>query len=199
MGRVSFTTDNYYDAMKKLLPQGPAWELEDNTFFMKMLYLAALEFARLDADIFKMIDESDPQSASVTLLDWFHQWGIPEECRSEEDDLEVLITQLLIKIRTLGLTFQELVYLIGQSCGYSETKIDSKHVFTVASTVDDALYSEIWANWFYTINVEKVNSIPFKTTSRVSERLQKWGNELFECLVKHYTPAHTSTIFTYGK
>ena len=128
MGRVSFTTDNYYDAMKKLLPQGPAWELEDNTFFMKMLYLAALEFARLDADISKMIDESDPQSASVTLLDWFHQWGIPEECRAEDDDLEVLRTELLIKIRTLGLTFQELVYLIGQSCGYSETKIDSKHV-----------------------------------------------------------------------
>ena len=61
MGRVSFTTDNYYAAMKKLLPKGPAWELEDSTFFMKMLYLAALEFARLDADISKMIDESDPQ------------------------------------------------------------------------------------------------------------------------------------------
>lgn len=199
MGKLSFNVDDYYIAMKQLLPNGPAWELEDSSFFMKMIKLAALEFARVDADIQKLIREADPQTAKATIKEWFKQWGIPEECLKDLDsDNEQLRDELLIKIRTLGCTFPELVSTIGQFCGYTTTKLDCADIFTCASTVDDRIYSSIWRYWYYMITVDDVNNNYFLSDSRVNKRLNEWGNELFECLIKHYTPAHTGVIFQYG-
>lgn len=48
-GRLGYSTDDYYKAMKALLPRGPAWELDDHTTLMSMLYVAAQEFAQIDA------------------------------------------------------------------------------------------------------------------------------------------------------
>lgn len=201
MAKLGFNADEYYEALKKLLPKGPAWdELDADGFFMKMLDLAALEFARVDADMQKLIAESDPQTASATLTDWFHQWGIPDEClKGQENSLEALRTELLIKIRTLGFTFQELVPYIGGLCGYDDAGIETADIFTVASTVDKGLYSPAWADWYWSVTARNDNQQYFKTTGRVDEALSTWGNDLFECLVKHYAPAHTGVIFKYGE
>lgn len=200
MAKLGYTAEQYQEALRKLLPHGPAWDdLDGSCFFMKMLTLASLEFARIDADIVRLIDESDPTTASVTLGDWFHQWGIPDECTKNTDaTLEQLREVLLLKIRALGLTFAELVPIIGKICGYAETKLDTADTFTVASTVDCALYSDDWADWFWTVTVSDLNRKYFTVDGRVNEFLATWGNELFECLIKHYTPAHTGVIFKYG-
>ena len=66
-GRLGYSADDYYKAMKALLPRGPAWELDDHTTLMSMLYVAAQEFAQIDALIKKLIDESDPRDAQITL------------------------------------------------------------------------------------------------------------------------------------
>ena len=200
MAKLGYSADQYYEALKKLLPKGPAWDnLDDQSFFMKMLKLAALEFARLDYDISQLINESDPITANVTLTDWFHQWGVPDECSNDENaTLEQLREVLLFKIRSLGLTFPELVSIIGRMCGYQETKLDTAETFTVASTVDMALYSEDWASWFWTVTVSELNQKFFMVDGYANEYLSTWGNQLFECLIKHYAPAHTGVIFRYG-
>ena len=37
MAELGRTADEYQLALKKLLPKGPAWELDDSSFFIKML------------------------------------------------------------------------------------------------------------------------------------------------------------------
>lgn len=200
MAKLNFNADEYYGALKQLLPKGPAWDaLDDSTFFKKMLMLAALEFARIDADFQKLINESDPTTASVTLTDWFYQWGIPDEClKGQESDIEELRRELIIKIRTLGYTFAEMVPYIGNLCGY-EASLDTADLFTVGSTVDQRIYDSSWASWYWSVTANVLNQEFFKTTGRVNERLSTWGDDIFECLIKHYAPAHTGVIFKYGE
>lgn len=199
MAKLNISAEQYLHALKQLLPAGPAWNLDDNCFFSKMLTLASLEFARLDADISVLINESDPQTASNTLDDWFYQWGIPDECYSDETDYEELRKELLFKIRTLGLTFVELVPVIGQACGYSNVYLDTAELFTVASNCDDLLYNSSWSSWFWTVSANEENQQFFTVDGKANEYLSTWGNKKFECLVKHFTPAYTGVIFKYGE
>lgn len=198
MAKLNISAEQYLQGLKQLLPKGPAWELSDDCFLNKMLTLAALEFARLDADISVLINESDPQTAGNTLEDWFYQWGIPDECYKDETDLEELRKELLFKIRTLGLTFPELVPLIGESCGYSNVYIETSDPFTVNSPVNDLLYNDDWASWFWTVSVDEENQKFFTVDGVANEFLSTWGNDRFECLIKHFAPAHTGIIFKYG-
>ena len=97
---LGHSASEYLQIFKALITKGTAWELEDKCFFNKMLEIAALEFARVDADILKLIDESDPRTASVTLADWFYQWGIPDDCLKQysqatlEEYRNVLVTKI---------------------------------------------------------------------------------------------------------
>lgn len=197
---TGYSAEDYYSAEKKLLPPGPAWELPDSCFFMKMLDLAALEFARLDADIARLIAESDPRTASVTLQEWFYQWGIPDDCLAAVSgaDIELWRKVLIAKICTQGLAFGELVKLIGQALDYSRTEIGTFPVYTVASRVDKRIYGSRWRDWFMTITVDGTNVQRFRANTRVSQPLAMWGDQIFECLVKSLAPCHCGIIFQYG-
>lgn len=200
MAELGRSDDEYYLALKKLLPKGPAWELDNNCFFMKMLELASLEFARIDADIKKLIDESDPRTASVTLAEWFYQWDIPDECLKllGEEDLALYQKVLVTKISSQGYTFEELINLLAIQLGYSNVNVKTYDVFTVASRVNEAIYSDLWQSTVKAIMADGTPIIPFRVTSRVNERLNTWGNALWECLVKSLAPAHCNIIFQYG-
>ena len=200
-GRLGYSADDYYQAMKALLPKGPAWELEDSAPLMQMLYVAAQEFARIDADILTLVKESDPRTASVTLSDWFDDWGIPDECLKLLDSagLDEYKRTLVTKISTLGYSFGELVELIATSLGYENVSLDTFETFTVGSTVDKAMYDDRWITYFMTITVDKYNAKFFLSDWSVEKPLAEWGDQLFECLVKSLAPCHANVIFLYGK
>lgn len=201
MAELGRTADEYQLALKKLLPKGPAWELDDSSFFIKMLQLAALEFARIDADIIRLINESDPRTAEVTLSEWFHQWGIPDECITlyGEDDITTYVQALIAKISTQGLTFIELLQILATSLGYSVVELGNYEPFTVDSTVDKRLYSEDWIYFVRMITVDEIPVRDFTADSTVNRALAEWGNQLWECMVKALAPAHLSLIFQYGE
>lgn len=197
---LGHSASDYLQILKALLPKGPAWELEDKCFFNKMLEIAASEFARVDADILKLIDESDPRTASVTLADWFYQWGIPDDCLKQysQATLEEYRNVLVTKIATQGYTFGELVSLIGSSMGYSAVSIENFNTFTVRSRVNQRLYGPDWKNYFMTITVDRTNVRYFRANTRVDNPLAIWGDQLFECEIKSLAPAQSGVIFQYG-
>ena len=186
-GRLGYSTDDYYKAMKALLPRGPAWELDDHTTLMSMLYVAAQEFAQIDADITRLINESDPRTAQITLSEWFEQWGIPDECLKSIDN------------PTLGMSFGELVALIANALDYKNVSIQVFTSFTTRSNCSQALYDDNWKAYFMTIAVDKYNKKEFTTAWNASQPLAIWGDQLFECMVKSLAPCHANVIFLYGK
>lgn len=196
---LGYTKEQYYQALKKLLPQGPAWELTDDSVFLKMLEVASCEFARIDADIARLIKESDARTANVTLSEWFYQWGIPDNCLKLLPDAttEKYRAVLVSKISSLGSSFGELVQLISNALGYKNVNIKTFKTFKTTSTVDARVYDDRWVNWFMAVTLEKGNIHIFQVSDRSNERLRDWGDELFECLIKSFAPAHCSVIFQY--
>lgn len=196
---TGFSADEYLSALKKLLPYGPAWEDEQSEVMQCALWLTAKELQRLDNDLANLIDESDPRTASVTLSQWFYEWGIPDKCLQmlEDASIEQYRKLLIIKIRTLGLTFQELLSVIAQISGVGSAVAGRVTPFTVNGTVNDRIYGQNWIHAVLVITASDDGVTYFTADSSVDERLALWGNDLFECLVREIAPAHKVIVFQY--
>lgn len=196
---VGFSSNEYLQTLTELLPQGPAWKLTDNDFLEKMLEIASLELARVDADVQQLIKESNPLTASKTLAEYFIEWGIPDDCIKELDvyDLEEWRKMLVSKIRSQGLTFVELVQIISSEMGFESCDVQSFTPFYTTSKCDARLYGPKWRYSFMTITTSNLTQGKFLSTSRVNEKLSTWGNQLFECMVKALAPCHTNVLFQY--
>lgn len=200
MAKLIYSSDNYLQGMLELLPKGPAWELDDNNLLYRLMRVCADEFARIDMDIAQLIEESDPRTASMTLQDWFDEWGIPDECLKllQNPTTEDYRKVLLLKITTLGLTFEELVKVIAAYLGYNAS-IGDTDIFTVKSLCDAHIYDASWRNTALIVSADATSVDLFKVTDRVSKRLAEWGDDLWECLITSLSPAHCNVIFKYGE
>ena len=196
---TGFSADEYLCALKKLLPYGPAWEDEQSELMQAVLYLTAKELQRIDTDLARLIDESDPRTASVSLSQWFYEWGIPDDCLKMLEDVSVeqYRSRLIVKIRTLGLTFQELLSVIAQISGIESVTAGRVTPFSVNSTVNDRIYGPNWIHAVLVITASTDGVKYFTADSCVDEHLAQWGNELFECLVRSVAPAHKVIVFQY--
>lgn len=195
---LGYSASDYLTAMKELLPKGPAWELDDNSFFIKLLETAAKEFARIDADILNLIKESDPRTCTVTFTEWLDEWGIPDAClKDQEIDLNQYRQLLVSKIATQGYTFAEFAKLIGLALGYADIQVGNFDKFVVSTRVDQRIYGANWKNYFITVSVSDSEARYFTTQSFANEDLATWGNNLFECLIKAMAPAYCGIIFKY--
>ncbi len=199
MGKLIYTADQYLEGMVGLLPKGPAWELDDSSLFYRVMQICADEFSRIDADIAQLIEESDPRTANKTLQDWFDEWGIPDDCLKLMDNptTEDYRKVLILKIQTLGLSYEELVAVIADMLGYNAS-IGNRDTFRVNFRVNQRVYDNTWRYTALIISEDETTVNYFRATDRVSMALAEWGDELWECLITALTPAHMNAIFQYG-
>ena len=196
---LGYTSEQYMGALQKLLPQGPAWELEGNEFLYKVLELASLEFARIDNDILMLIREASPETCSVTFDDWCHQWGIPDKCLLDVDaGLDLYRTLLCLKIYSQGYSFVECINMICNALGFETVSLYTNTLHTVSSPMNTGLYDSQWGLQIIIHTEDETSITYFRTTSSAQRRLAEWGIEVFECIVKSFAPCWAKVVFSYG-
>jgi len=196
---LGYTSEQYMGALQKLLPQGPAWELEGNEFLYKVLELASLEFARIDNDILMLIREASPETCSVTFDDWCHQWGIPDKCLLDVNaDLDLYRTLLCLKIYSQGYSFVECINMICNALGFETVSLYTNTLHTVSSPMNTGLYDSQWGLQIIIHTEDETSITYFRTTSSAQRRLAEWGIEVFECIVKSFAPCWAKVVFSYG-
>ena len=196
---LGYTSEQDMGALQKLLPQGPAWELEGNEFLYKVLELASLEFARIDNDILMLIREASPETCSVTFDDWCHQWGIPDKCLLDVNaDLDLYRTLLCLKIYSQGYSFVECINMICNALGFKTVSLYTNTLHTVSSPMNTGLYDSQWGLQIIIHTEDETSITYFRTTSSAQRRLAEWGIEVFECIVKSFAPCWAKVVFSYG-
>lgn len=196
---LGYTSEQYMGALQKLLPHGPAWELEGNEFLYKVLELASLEFARIDNDILMLIREASPETCSVTFDDWCHQWGIPDKCLLDVNaDLDLYRTLLCLKIYSQGYSFVECINMICNALGFETVSLYTNTLHTVSSPMNTGLYDSQWGLQIIIHTEDETSITYFRTTSSAQRRLAEWGIEVFECIVKSFAPCWAKVVFSYG-
>mgnify|MGYP000979212013 FL=1 len=78
---------DYLAMLQALLPRGAAWVREPDAVLTRLLAASAEELARLDSMAWRLLDETNPQTAIDSLEDWERLLGLPDECGLKAETL----------------------------------------------------------------------------------------------------------------
>lgn len=191
----------YTSLLKNLLPPGPVWPRGDTTSLYAMLIeVWAAELARVDSRSSALITEADPRFCVESFQEWLTQWGLPDECIKlwSGANNTTLRKLLLWKIKEIGTPTPDYFIELASMFGYDIT-IDEFFAHNVTSRANEVIADERWPN---TWRVNVLSSIGAEMTYHnvmggAEEALAWWGDNLIECLIKRYAPAHTTLYFGY--
>lgn len=196
------TKDEYIQILYTLLPQGPAWsQTEQNSLASDALNATATQLAAADAMIEQMLDELIPSTTVWKLETWLEEWGLPDECMTALGQYDFpqdkLQQALSAKVASWGLGLKDALKAIAQRFGYS-ADIERYKPFLTTSKVNDRMYDYTWANTALIITTDNTNQTQYFLTNWTADQpLARWGDRVYECMVRQIIPAHLVTIFSY--
>ena len=194
----------YLQMLKRLLPPGIAFPRQDVTSVWALLLECwAIELSRIDSRLDALVREDDPRISLECFTKWLEEWGEPDLCAGLVTGLnDTILRQLLLfKITTVGGQSRQFFADLAARFGY-RIQIDELQRYTVQSQVMDALWSEPKPFW-WRVNILSGTSAEGSTVSAhtviggVNEALAWWGDQLIECLIERYKPAHSEVIYGY--
>jgi uncharacterized protein YmfQ (DUF2313 family) len=187
---------DYFRALKALLPFGPAWDLDNDSMASKQIDAWSQEFARVQARADALGEEADPRITYELLPDYERIFGLPTDCMSGVNQtLQQRHNALVSQMTSVGGQSRQYFIDLAAAAGFAIT-ITEFTPFTVGMTVADPLYGTDW-RFAWQVNASLNTVTHFTVASGVNEALGTWGNNLLECLINRYKPAHTIAIFSY--
>ena len=143
---MALTFDDFYNQLQDLLPPGPAWDVEQSVNAKQLLLAWATEFARVQADIDRLIDEADPRTTSDLLLDYERIFGLPTDCTAGTDlTLQQRRAALVSQMTSTGGQSRAYFIALAAAVGYTITITEFRpHTYLSDFTVP--FYGIEWAH-----------------------------------------------------
>lgn len=216
MATVTELLEKYKSLLKKLLPQGFAW---DQIKFDELNLLEGLsgEFCRIDERGTDFLRELDPGTADELIPDWNQLLGIPDECTLPGATLADQQTQARQKLAEQGGLSAAFYEDVLTRLGFVDPEVTDIFDFRVGrNRVGDALTNPFdipfrvgtgrvgerlrLTGWRYVFQVKVVQDDirPFRVgQNTVGQPLVEFGNDQLECIMFKLKPAHTQPFFVF--
>lgn len=189
---------DYVSLLQNAMPVGLAWARAAKSFVTQLLTGIAIEFARVDTRALNVIRESDPRETTELINEWEAFTGLPDPCVTTGQTLEQRRVAVCSKLLMEGGQSVEYLLSIAQNLGYEDATID--HQFEMMNCNSDCnaeLHSEDDI-FFWRMNLPSDGGFyEMNCNSPCEESLASWGDEVIECRINRYKPAHTNVIFAY--
>ena len=191
----SLTPADFKQQLQNLLPPGPAWELEQSVIADGLLAAWAEEYARIQSDIERLVDEADPRTTLELLTDYERVFGLPTPCMAGVDQtLQQRRNTLVAQMVSLGGQSRAYFIALAAAAGYTIT-ITEFRPQTVMSPVNVPIYGLEWAFIWQVNGSNAISPIYLNVKGGVNEPLAVWQSNLLACLFSALKPAHTQIIF----
>lgn len=180
---MGMTAAQYLIQLQALLPRGAAWTREPEADLTQLLRGLSVELARVDERCDQLVKEMDPHSVTEMIDDWETTYGLPDPCTGPLATLAERRAALAAKVSAIGAASPAYFIALAASIGYA---------VTIDENVDGDQFK-------WRVNSDDVTIRYFRAgQGRAGERLRTWGNQLLECVIRKYSPAHTEVVFGYG-
>lgn len=138
----------------------------------------------------------DPFKDTAWMHDWERVYGLPIPCFNKEMLYQERIQLLVLAFQERSGFSRDWLIRIALLVGYPIT-IREYQPFRAGGKVGDKVTNTDWL-YAFTVYTEGTISKRFRAScSKPGEQLRTWGNELLECLIHRYKPAHTAVFFAY--
>lgn len=180
---MGLAADQYLAQLQALMPPGAAWTREPDANLTRLLAAIAEEFARVDKRAEELLTESDPYTTSELLPDWERVFDLPNLCLyAVSQTVSQRRLALVAKMSSVDDLSKQFFINLSAAVGYT---------ITIDENVDGSPFK-------WRVNSAGVSITDFTVgASVVGDPLREWGDELLECTVRSYQPAHTEVLFAY--
>lgn len=188
---------DYRQQLQALIPTGKAWLRDIGAYITNLLAALAEEFARIDARAYDLINESDPRTTYELLPDWEKAAGLPDPCVTQALTVEQRQVALASKLAMVGGQSRAYFINLAAQLGYPDVTIDEYFPALCDDSCDVSLWSED-DKWTWQINLPDDGAIFFAVCDGPCDvPLSSWGDEVIECRINRYKPAHSTVVFAY--
>jgi len=185
---------NNTELLKRLLPPGA---YDPNAPLISAELQAegnALDAAQMAAGV--ILAEADPRTTLLMLPDWERALGLPDPCAGALQTVEQRRAAVVAKITRRGGQTRAFFIALAAELGYAITIAEfGQH--SVLSAVNALLYNWPW-RFTWRVSAPLINTRNYTVLSAVNEPFSVSGNEMLECAILTYKPAHTFVQFAYS-
>lgn len=193
---MGMTVDQYKGQLQALLPQGAAWPREAGANLTALLVALADELARVDARCDILIEEADARTTAEMLADWERVAGLPGKCITTQQTTQERRAALVARLTNIGGQSRAYFIALAASLGYTVT-ITEFRPFQAGSQAGDAITNGVWIfAWQVNSALDTIRTFQ-AGQGAAGDPLRSWGNQLLECAIRKYAPAHTHVMFAY--
>ncbi len=174
------TLADYSSLLANLLPQGFAWPRKGITNrFSALLDVIAGELLQVESRYNSLVNELLPDTTNELIPEHERYAGLPESCTGPLSTLQERVGALVAKLSIQGGLSEQFYIDLAASMGY-----------TITITVLSA------NNW--QVNAPAATTVFFEAgISGAGDALSSSDNNLLECVITKYKPAHTAVTFNY--
>lgn len=154
----------------------------------------ALDAAQVAAEL--ILTEADPRTTYQLLPDWERVLGLPDPCVGALPTIEQRRSAVMAKVVMRGGQSRAFFISLAAKLGFV-ISITEFTPWTVMSAVSAPLCGWEWC-LAWRVNAPLNTVRHFSVMSGVNEPLVTWGNDLLECAITRFKPAHTYVQFAYS-
>lgn len=183
----------YRQQLRALLPRGPAWPNDlTNGVLDALLTAFADSLERVDADVFRLIEEADPRTTSELLTDWERICGLPDPGSELGETLTARRNAVVQRLTTEGSLTAAFVILQALQLGFSIT-IQEFEPSEFGTPVFGDEFAGISAWWNFHVVTPDAGVFDGEFGGMTfGEPLGYVGNEALAALIDRIKPAHTN-------
>jgi len=198
MSAPNYSAADYLSAMQALMPRGRVWPKESDATQTKALSGLVQVYARTNARANNLLVDAFPASTEELLPEWEATLGLPDPCAGVSPTIQQRQAQVLARFIAQG--GQSVAYFtqIAATLGYTITITQFAPFRFGQSTFGTPLYSTAWA-FAWQVNAPTFSVQKFKFGVDVfGEPFAFWSNNVLQCELQRYAPAHTYLLFKYS-
>lgn len=190
---------DYHAQLLALLPPGPAWDAEAVPELDNLLEALAQEFGRVDARADSLLGEMVPSGVRELLPDWERVLGLPDPCLGAEGGFAERRAEVVRRFGEVGRQDPQYFVEIARRLGYADAWVEEFRAPRFGrSTFGLARFGSRRQQflWKMHLGARRAGGARFGVT-QWGERFGVNPNNIIECIVRRYRPAHTHVIFEY--
>lgn len=195
---VRATEQEYQRALLGLLPTGLAWPRDSGSTLGRTLLGLAIGLARVDGRAADLFEEVDPGTTAELLADWERVVGLPDPCVTSPQTVAERRQALASRLTSSGGQSRSFFVQLASRLGYSVTITEFRSA-AEATAAGVPFVGSQWAHIWRMNVAQSVGVRPFLAgAGTAGEPLTAFGNEVLECQVNRFKPAHTQVLFAYA-
>lgn len=191
---------DYRAQLRQLLPPGPAWDPDVYPVPAMVVDAAAAELARVDARAEALLSEMFPGAVRELLADWERVMGLPDACLGQGASPAERLTEIVRRFSEVGRQDARYFEDLAHRLGYPDAWVEAWRAPRFGRMRFGRVRFGGWASqfvWVMHMGTRLPGGVRFGLT-RFGARFGVNPNDIVECVIRRYAPAHTVVFFDYS-